>query len=65
MNVRKVLVTSYWIPEAERARALSLSADSLERELAKLSGRTDTVTVALPGRFNVDTSTELPLRAGF
>ncbi|HEY9480085.1 MAG TPA: alpha-2-macroglobulin family protein [Gemmatimonadaceae bacterium] len=65
VNVRKVLVTSYWIPEAERARALSLSADSLERELAKLSGRTDTVTVALPGRFNVDTSTELPLRAGF
>lgn len=61
VNVRKVRVTSYRIPESQRARALVLSADSLEKALPKLGGSADTVTVTLPGGFNVDTTTELAL----
>ncbi|HEY9427647.1 MAG TPA: alpha-2-macroglobulin family protein [Gemmatimonadaceae bacterium] len=61
VNVRSVKVTSYLIPDSMRARALWLLPEQIDTELPKLGERARSDTVELPGRFNVDTTTDLPI----
>lgn len=63
VNVRTVRVLSYHIPESRRASALSRIPSMLDTGLAGLADRPETTTVTLPGAFNVDTTTDLPLPA--
>ncbi len=60
VNVRSVRVTSYLIPDSLRVRALGLFPSQLEAELPKLGEPAHTDTVELAGRFNVDTTTDIP-----
>lgn len=61
VNVRSVKVTSYLIPDSLRAHALGLLPERIDSELPKLGERARSDTVELPGRFNVDTTTDLAI----
>ena len=61
MNVGAVRVTSWFIPEANRAIALSLLPGDLSRKIDSLAESTTTATIRLHATVNVDGVTELPL----
>jgi uncharacterized protein YfaS (alpha-2-macroglobulin family) len=63
VNVRSVTVTSYLVPDSLRVRVLGLTPDRLEAELPKLGEPAHADTVELPGRFDTDTTTDIPLPA--
>lgn len=61
MNVGAVRITSWFIPEANRAIALSLLPDALTQKIDTLAESSTTTTIPLDAKVNVDGVTEIPL----
>ena len=61
INVQSVRVTTWFIPEAKRARALSLAQPELGQRIDSLAVSRTATTVALHATKNVEGMTEIPL----